>query len=273
MTNIIQKSTIQTSTIQKSVNLAVKVGAVVDPLSTAKASEAASNHSLEPVLTRQARQVSLLSSASYTVSLDTNSSPHTYGNKNDLKTQLPSHTVAKFAETINASDVLLNNVKKVEAPEPLLNGSKNILKFIEQRLTGEQASGATSAQLRELLDQGLSGFKQGYFEAEAILGNSRDAVNAAVNQLHSEVMNGFEVLTEKYVTSNDADSIIFAGLVANNNVPAAINSVYIDPPDSDSYNANESAHKSANRVDSTVVEPVKVTFINPKLALYLAVNS
>lgn len=146
-----------------------------------------------PISTPQSRQVSLLSSASYTVSLNNNTTSYTYSNSVSIESSQSSPTTS------------INDVEKIEAPQSLLDGSKNILKFIEQRIATEQVSGATSEQLQELLEQGLSGFKQGFSEAEAILGNSSESVSAAINQLYSEVIEGFDALTKQYIANDNTE--------------------------------------------------------------------
>jgi hypothetical protein len=182
------------------------------------------------VSTPQARQVSLLSSASYKVSLNSNADSYTYSNTSKREVQLSSNGGSNAAGISTSSSVSVNNVEKIEAPKALLGGSNNILKFIEQRLASEQAAGATSEELQALLGQGLSGFKQGFAEAEIILGDSSESVSATVNQLYSEVMDGFEALTKQYVASSDADFDAVASSVAIDDVPAANELELANPP-------------------------------------------
>jgi hypothetical protein len=205
------------------------------------ANQAASTSTSSPLLaavsTPQARQVSLLSSASYKVSLNSNAGSYTYSNAgsytysntSERGAQLSSNGGFNAAGISTSSSASVNNVEKVAAPRALLEGSKNILKFIEQRLAIEQAAGATSEELQALLGQGLSGFKQGFSEAEAILGNSSESVSAAVNQLYSEVMDGFEALTKQYAANSDADFDAAASSAAIDEVPTVDDSVTANP--------------------------------------------
>lgn len=172
--------------------------------------QVASTPALTPISTPQSRQVTLLSSASYTVSLNNNNASYTYSNSVSIES----------SQTLPSTSI--NDVEKIEAPKALLDGSKNILKFIEQRLASEQVSGSTSEELQELLEQGLSGFKQGFSEAEAILGNATESVSAAINQLYSEVIEGFNALTKQYVASNDGQRDEATNVAQNLDVPIRI---------------------------------------------------
>jgi hypothetical protein len=188
---------------------------------------------LEAKSTPQSRQVTLLSSTSYTVSLNNNISSYTYSNANERSQQFSSNGQLNNALVSNSVSVessqtslsaSVNDVEKVAAPQPLLDGSKNILKFIEQRLAAEQASGATNEELEKLLGQGLSGFKQGFSEAEAILGNSSDVVSGAINQLYNEVIDGFEALTKQYLANDGTDVDAKASVEQGQEVPEVISS-------------------------------------------------
>jgi hypothetical protein len=209
---------------------------------------------LEAKSTPQSRQVTLLSSASYTVSLNNNVSSYTYSNTNERSQQFNSNGVlinASIAKSVGVESsqasvsASVNDIEKVAAPKTLLDGSKNILKFIEQRLAAEQASGASNEELEKLLGQGLSGFKQGFSEAEAILGNASEVVSAAINQLYSEVIDGFEALTKQYLTNDSAQIDAESSSDQSLDVPAVISSEQIDRQD----NSND----SLNQVTPTVV--------------------
>lgn len=166
------------------------------------------NNPLTTPSTSQSRQVSLLSSASYTVSLNKNVGSYTYSG---LQSSSTTVTVDRQINSSSSSTALAtNNVARIEAPAPLLDGSINILQFIEQRLASEQLSGASNEELDILLEQGLSGFKQGFSEADAILGDQSDVVSEAITQLYNEVIDGFEKLTAQYITneSSDTDGVI-----------------------------------------------------------------
>jgi len=98
----------------------------------------------------------------------------------------------------------VSQVAEIEEPA-LLDGAKNILSFIEQRLATEVAEGATEEELNTLIQQGLAGFKQGYGEAEAILkgaGNLNDVTEDSITTLYQQVVEGFEALTEEYAPSS-----------------------------------------------------------------------
>ncbi|MFT6968559.1 MAG: hypothetical protein ACJA1S_001282 [Cellvibrionaceae bacterium] len=213
-------------------------------------STSASTPLLAALSTPQARQVSLLSTASYEVSLNSNAGSFTYGNTSERGAQLSSNGGSNAAGISTSSSASVNNVEKVVAPKGLLEGSKNILKFIEQRLAIEQAAGATSEELQALLGQGLSGFKQGFSEAETILGDSSESVSAAVNQLYSEVMDGFEALTKQFVANSDADFDAAASSAAIDEVPAEDDSVTANPQVDNnmvgSANLNQATDQLAN---------------------------
>ena len=184
----------------------------------------------KPVSTPQARQVSLLSSASYTVSLNSNSVSHNYSYSNigERSAQLTGASSFNDPSRSDTQSVSIDKVAKVEAPKAFSEGSKNILKFIEDRLASERATGASSEHLQALLAQGLSGFEQGFSEAEVILGNASESISVAIKQLYDEVMNGFEALTKQYVVDPDANLAVVANLAVANNLLAATKAVAAD---------------------------------------------
>jgi hypothetical protein len=91
----------------------------------------------------------------------------------------------------------------------LLEGAKNILEFIEQRMIKEQASGATAEKLGEIAKQGFEGFKQGFFEAKEILedsGQLNDDVQETLNIMYNQVLDGYFSLKDKYVYGQEGAS-------------------------------------------------------------------
>ncbi|MFT6221890.1 MAG: hypothetical protein ACJA0C_001298 [Candidatus Endobugula sp.] len=121
-----------------------------------------------------------------------------------------------------------------EAP-PLLDGARNILSFIEQRVASEHASGATLETLDTLLQQGLAGFVQGYDEARAILGEQESlngTVDDSISLLYQQVVDGIADLRHSYlgevpldkegaVTPQETTSTITSGPVVSNTPPAS----------------------------------------------------
>ncbi|EGG94383.1 hypothetical protein IMCC1989_21 [gamma proteobacterium IMCC1989] len=90
----------------------------------------------------------------------------------------------------------------VNEPPALLDGARNILSFIEQRIASEQAAGASLETLDTLLQQGLAGFTQGYDEARAILGDQdslNDAVDDSISLLYQQVVDGINDLRHSYL--------------------------------------------------------------------------
>ncbi|MEO0443054.1 MAG: DUF5610 domain-containing protein [Pseudomonadota bacterium] len=84
---------------------------------------------------------------------------------------------------------------------PLLEGASNIVNFIEARIAKEAGEGASASELATLIDQGLSGFIQGYGEAEAILsrtGQLNAITQGAIETLYQQVVEGFDALKERY---------------------------------------------------------------------------
>jgi hypothetical protein len=101
------------------------------------------------------------------------------------------------------------DVAPVAETQPLLAGAANILSFIEQRLSSEKAAGASADDLQSFLDQGLKGFKQGYAEAETILGDTgklSDVVTNTISTLYQQVMEGFDHLYNKYLGSSGPET-------------------------------------------------------------------
>ncbi|MGH1484953.1 MAG: DUF5610 domain-containing protein [Cellvibrionaceae bacterium] len=101
--------------------------------------------------------------------------------------------------SLNVGEVA--DVAPVEEAAPLLDGAKNILSFIENRIANEKASGASDEALNDLLAEGLKGFKQGFAEAEDILtasGDLNDTVTSAIGTLYQQVLDGVDTLREEY---------------------------------------------------------------------------
>ena len=103
------------------------------------------------------------------------------------------------------------SISNTGTQEPLLAGAKNILGSIEQRIAKEHAGGASSQEIETLLQQGLTGFEQGYREALAILGDTplsddssvNDHINHTVGQLYQQVIEGIKNIELNYLgTSN-----------------------------------------------------------------------
>ncbi|ODS24253.1 hypothetical protein AB835_04275 [Candidatus Endobugula sertula] len=93
------------------------------------------------------------------------------------------------------------DVAPVQAFPVLLNGTKNILTFIEQRLVIEKGNGASDEELEVLLQQGITGFEQGYNDALELLQGSEglsDIVNTTVKTLYQQVTDGLDDLRRAY---------------------------------------------------------------------------
>jgi hypothetical protein len=111
------------------------------------------------------------------------------------KSQYSLTTSSSSTTTVTASAAVS------EAP-PLLDGARNILSFIEQRVASEHASGAALETLDTLLQQGLAGFVQGYDEARAILGEQEslnDTVDDSISLLYQQVVDGIADLRHSYL--------------------------------------------------------------------------
>ena len=107
----------------------------------------------------------------------------------------------------------------VSDASPLLDGAKNILKFIEQRIASEKADGASEAELAELWEQGLKGFVQGFNEAYGILEETgqlaNEAVSESVSKMSEQVYAGFDAIYEQYIGDSGAnDSGVNKGAVS-----------------------------------------------------------
>ena len=139
--------------------------------------------------------------------------------KPSLTTREASTQLAVEASGIEASGIEASGIERVE---PLLDGAKNILSAIENRLIDEKAAGASKETLSELLQQGLAGFKQGYTEAESLLmgaGELNDHVANTITTLYQQVVDGLMLLEEKYIGSNSmsSDSISSDSISSDNN--------------------------------------------------------
>jgi hypothetical protein len=92
----------------------------------------------------------------------------------------------------------------------LLDGAKNILSFIEQRMIQEQAAGATEEELGDIAMEGFEGFKQGFFEAKEILENSgqlNDDVQETLNIMYNQVLDGYFALKDQYVYGKEGEAV------------------------------------------------------------------
>ncbi len=90
--------------------------------------------------------------------------------------------------------------------EPLLDGARTILQFVEQRIAMEKAEGATEEELAELWEKGLEGFVQGYTEAYDMLegmGQLSGNVLESVETLAAQVYAGFDEIYERYIGLSD----------------------------------------------------------------------
>jgi hypothetical protein len=97
----------------------------------------------------------------------------------------------------------------IQEPPALLEGASNILHFIEQRVASEHAAGTPLEDLATLLEQGLSGFIQGYDEAMSILGEKEmlnDTVNTSVSLLYQQVVDGIADLRHTYLGEERAET-------------------------------------------------------------------
>ena len=102
----------------------------------------------------------------------------------------------------SSSTTTITASSAVNEPPALLDGARNILSFIEQRIASEQAAGASLETLDTLLQQGLAGFTQGYDEARAILGEQdslNDAVDNSISLLYQQVADGINDLRHSYL--------------------------------------------------------------------------
>ena len=96
----------------------------------------------------------------------------------------------------------VERTSEIQEPPALLDGARNILHFIEQRVASEHAAGAPLEDLATLLEQGLSGFIQGYDEAMGILGEKEmlnDTVSTSVSLLYQQVVDGIADLRHTYL--------------------------------------------------------------------------
>ena len=94
-------------------------------------------------------------------------------NTQDQQTALTYNAKSQYSlssSTTNTSATTVTASATISEPPVLLESARNILSFIEQRLSNEHSSGADLETLDTLLQQGLAGFIQGYDEARAILG-------------------------------------------------------------------------------------------------------
>ena len=174
----------------------------------------------------QEQQTSLTYSTKSQHSINSNTSSYTSNSSSSL--------------TITASSAVS------EAP-PLLDGARNILSFIEQRVASEHASGAALETLDTLLQQGLAGFIQGYDEARAILGEQdslNDTVDDSISLLYQQVVDGIADLRHNYLGEAPLDK---EGAVTPQETTSTITS---DPVVSNTSSASNSLSILADPINS-----------------------
>lgn len=84
----------------------------------------------------------------------------------------------------------------------------NILGFIERRLVQDAAEGATEAQLKERLAQGLAGFEKGFAEARKqleALASFTPEIDADINDTRDRVLSGIEALRQRIIDQQLTD--------------------------------------------------------------------
>jgi len=110
-----------------------------------------------------------ISSEAYSVDLQ--SQRTLTNNERDTLSHTLTYSVNYRSESQSSTSI--EQTTKVNNTPALLDGARNILQFIEQRVASEQADGASTDELSELIDQGLSGFLQGFDEAKNLLGDDK----------------------------------------------------------------------------------------------------
>jgi hypothetical protein len=143
---------------------------------------------------------------------------------------------SSITNTTSSSTTTITASAAVSAPPPLLDGARNILSFIEQRVASEHASGASPETLDTLLQQGLAGFVQGYDDARAMLGEQEslnETVDDSISLLYRQVVDGIADLRHSYLGEEKAESAAtgpqettstITSTPATANTPAASNS-------------------------------------------------
>ncbi|MGS2718166.1 DUF5610 domain-containing protein [Eionea flava] len=190
--------------------------------STEKATLSEASHTPQKPLQSQYRSIS---SYAYSVNIQSQDTQNQQGSL----TYSASHSFESY------SSLSLEQVNKVKEAPPLLDGASNILQFIEQRVANEQAAGASSEVLSELLTQGLSGFIQGFDEAKQLLsqdsesddGSLNTAVSDSISLLYDQVVEGIANLRQAYLgeaaeTSTTPDQVTLSNTPAEhapNNIP------------------------------------------------------
>ncbi|MFT5118274.1 MAG: hypothetical protein ACI9NY_001812 [Kiritimatiellia bacterium] len=120
----------------------------------------------------------------------------------EIRYQHNNHAFTYSHLNHSSSSSSVSETVAVKEVAPRLDGAKNILHFIEKRIATETAAGASDEVIEELLQQGLSGFKQGYGEALQLLedaGDLGDEANSAVSTLHQQVISGIDDLRLSYL--------------------------------------------------------------------------
>jgi hypothetical protein len=92
--------------------------------------------------------------------------------------------------------------------------AERVLGFIGQRLQSEQAAGADSSKLENLLQQARKGVEKGFSEARKILddmGLLKGQVASDIDSTYSKIQDGFSALNQRYAapasSTNNANSV------------------------------------------------------------------
>ena len=108
----------------------------------------------------------------------------------------------------HTSSGAVEHTEAIATTTAVLPSTQTILHFIEQGIIAAKADGASAQTLAELLQQGFSGFTQGYQQALAQLGEPSAltaTVNNAVSTLHDQVVAGINHLSQSYIGDGDGD--------------------------------------------------------------------
>ncbi len=104
-----------------------------------------------------------------------------------------------------------------EPSEGARQASNNILSFINAQLQRDVQDGASEEALASRIEAGLSGFMQGFSEANAILedmGLLSDAVSADIQQTYDLVFAGVDELKATYLSEPDSEGAVQAPAVS-----------------------------------------------------------
>jgi len=131
----------------------------------------------------------------------------------------PTFSPSRIARYGSPTDISSDKISSQQAADTILN-------FISQRIESDAAAGASEDELLERLDQGLSGFINGFNEAKdqiEALGLLTPSLSEEISDTYERVTSGIEQLRESIIGASDTENDVEIDDDLNSNPNTALN--------------------------------------------------